>query len=117
MEKMQSKLTSWKANLLSHAGRIVLAQSTLTFISFYVMQGTLLPRKVFQSTNRISCNFIWGSTEVKRKMHLVSWEKITRPKKEGGLGLLVTKPKIWPYLQSLIGGFKMKKMLFGLRYS
>ena len=32
-------------------------------------------------------NFLWGSTEKKKKMHMVGWDKICRPKKDGGLGL------------------------------
>lgn len=43
--------------------------------------------------DRISRNFLWGSTETKKKVHLISWKKITRPKKEGGLGIQAAKEK------------------------
>ena len=57
------------------------------------MQGTMLPRKTLEAIDRASRNFVWGSLVEKRKLHTVSWAKITRPKKEGGLGITVAKPK------------------------
>ena len=32
-------------------------------------------------------SFLWGSTPDKRKLHLLSWDKVCRPKAEGGLGI------------------------------
>ncbi|CAN1170687.1 Putative ribonuclease H protein At1g65750 [Linum perenne] len=32
-------------------------------------------------------NFVWGSSDEARKVHLVSWENICRAKEDGGLGL------------------------------
>ena len=37
----------------------------------------------------------------KRKLHTISWAKITRPKKEGGLGLAAAKPKNFALLAKL----------------
>lgn len=31
-------------------------------------------------------NFIWGSSETQRKWYLISWEKICKPKDQGGMG-------------------------------
>ena len=43
IEKLQSKLAGWKANLLSFAGRLVLAQSvTSTIPNYYTMCGSSL---------------------------------------------------------------------------
>ena len=57
------------------------------------MQGTMLPGKTLEAIDRASRNFVWGSLVEKRKLHTVSWAKITRPKKEGGLGITIAKPK------------------------
>ncbi|GAU42820.1 hypothetical protein TSUD_185780 [Trifolium subterraneum] len=56
MDKVGQRLSNWKAENLSFAGRVTLAKS-----------------------------FIWGDTEENKKMHLISWDKICAPKKEGGL--------------------------------
>lgn len=93
IEQVQSKLAGWKAHLLSFASRVVLTQPVLSAIPMYVMQGTMLLGKTIEAIDRVSRNFIWWSTEDKRKLHTVSWDKITRPRKEGGLGVIAAKPK------------------------
>ena len=58
-----------------------------------MMQGVMLPGKIIDALDKTSRNFIWGSSVEKRKLHTVSWEKITKPKKEGGLGVTAARPK------------------------
>ena len=43
--------------------------------------------------DKLNRNFLWGSTAEKKKMHMVGWKKVCRPKKEGGLGLSCAKPR------------------------
>lgn len=93
IERAQGRLSGWKSHLLSFAGRVVLTQLVLSAIPVYVMQGTMLPTKTLEAIDRVSRNFVWRSSVEKRKLHTVSWAKITRPKKEGGLGLIAAKPK------------------------
>lgn len=31
--------------------------------------------------------FLWGSTEMKKKVALVAWKNVCRPKKQGGLNI------------------------------
>jgi hypothetical protein len=86
LDKMRKKLSGWKANSLSFAGRVTLAQSSLTNIPGYVIQSTRIPISVCVEAEKICRDFIWGSTADHRKTHLISWEQICRPKEEGGLG-------------------------------
>ena len=37
--------------------------------------------------DKIIRDLLWGSTEEKRKMHMVNWRTVTLPKDLGGLGL------------------------------
>lgn len=85
-------MAGWKAHSLSFARRLVLTQSVLASIPAYVMQGVMLPGKIIDALDKTSRNFIWGSSVEKRKLHTVSWEKITKSKK-GGLGVTVARPK------------------------
>ena len=87
VDRVKSKLAGWKANLLSMAGRAVLIQASSSAIPTYVIQSNLLPNKVLEGVDRVNRNFLWGSAENKRKLHLVGWKKVTKPKEEGGLGL------------------------------
>ena len=93
VECIQNRLAGWKTHLLSFAGRLVLTQATLSTIPNYSMQCAALPLKITQSVDRLCRNLIWGTMDSKRKLHLVSWKKITKPKKEGGLGLQSAKER------------------------
>ena len=93
VERVQSRLARWKANLLSFAGRLMLTQAVTTAIPNYAMQCVALPTKILNSVDRLSRNFLWGSTKSKKKIHLVNWKKITKPKRDGGLGIQAAKAK------------------------
>lgn len=86
LDRMKQKLSGWKANLLSMVGRTVLIQSSLSTIPNYTLQCAYLLSKVLDGIDRISKNFLWGSTDTSKKMHWVGWHKVTRPRKEGVLG-------------------------------
>ncbi|XP_075659051.1 uncharacterized protein LOC142628906 [Castanea sativa] len=99
LDKVQAKLQGWKANLLSMARRLTLTKAVLSAIPSYVIQGCFLSKGCFLS-ERFSLiwigligNFLWSSTEEKRKMHLVGWNKVTKPKTRGGLGLHAAKER------------------------
>ena len=87
VERVQNTLQGWNASLLSMAGRVVIAQSVLSAIPAYVMQGCILPTQILNNLDKVNRNFVWGSMEEKKKMHMVCWEKITKPKRRGGLGI------------------------------
>uniref|UniRef100_A0A7N2M5G8 Uncharacterized protein n=1 Tax=Quercus lobata TaxID=97700 RepID=A0A7N2M5G8_QUELO len=52
-----------------------------------IVKCATLPGRVLDGIDRVNRNFLWGSTENQRKMHWVGWQKVTRAKEEGGLGL------------------------------
>ena len=83
---VMSKLAGWKAKFLSFAGRAVLVKAVMSAIPNYVMQGVALPVHLCDKLDKINRDFLWGSSNEKRRMHVVGWEKIIRPKDEGGFG-------------------------------
>ena len=109
IDRIKSKLVGWKANLLSFAGRVVLTQSMTSTIPNYTMQFIALPAKIHQGIDRLSRNFLWGSSENKKKLHLISWEKVAKSKKEGGLGIQAAKPKNTALLAKLNWRFNSEK--------
>lgn len=50
------------------------------------MSAILLPAATWESLDRASRSFVWGTTVEKRKLHLLAWRKLCRSKTEGGLG-------------------------------
>ncbi|XP_024636248.1 uncharacterized protein [Medicago truncatula] len=86
IEKMQTRLAYWKNKLLNKPGRLTLASSVLSAIPSYYMQITWLPQNICDSIDQTTRNFIWRDSNNKG-IHLVGWNKITRPKHLGGLGI------------------------------
>ena len=45
-----------------------------------------MPEGVAKHIDKIQSGFLWGDDEVKRKLHLVNWERMCWRKDRGGLG-------------------------------
>jgi hypothetical protein len=87
VEQVSMKLTNWKANHLSFAGRVTLAKSVMEAVPIYPMMTTLIPKACIDEIQRMQRKFIWGDTDQSRRYHAVGWNMLTRPKASGGLGL------------------------------
>nr|XP_011457336.1 PREDICTED: uncharacterized protein LOC105349397 [Fragaria vesca subsp. vesca] len=87
VEKVQLRLASWKSHTLSMAGRHTLIQSVTAGLPVYTMQSVKLPMSICNTLDRLNMNFLWGHTEEKKKIHLVKWDTVCKPKRYGGLGL------------------------------
>lgn len=57
------------------------------------MQLIQLPAYVVKELQRHERNFLWGSTQTRRRIHLLKWSMVTKPKDEGGLGIQDLVPK------------------------
>ncbi|KAL0008955.1 hypothetical protein SO802_010457 [Lithocarpus litseifolius] len=79
-----NKLRSMLANSLSLAGRMILINSV---IPTHVMQCHLLPAKICNVMDKLNRNFLWGNSSTKKKLHLLKWQTVTKPKLLGGLGI------------------------------
>lgn len=90
---MKERLSGWKANLISQAGRVVLINSVLNTIPSHIMQCTYLPQSTCRALYRINHNFLWGSSAQHRRMHMVAWDTVTKLIGEGGLGNLWSREK------------------------
>ena len=93
VERVMNKLAGWKTQFLSFAGRSVLVKSTMVAIPNYVMQGRVLPVHLCEKLDKVNRYFLWGTTNEKRKMHIVGWNKIIQTKENGGLGIQEARAK------------------------
>ena len=92
-DRVMGKLASWMTKFLSFASRAVLVKSMMLAFPNDVMQGVALLAHLCDKLDKINRDFLWGLSNEKRRMHLVGWEKIIRPKDEGGLGIQSTRAK------------------------
>lgn len=70
-DRVMKRLAGWKTKFLSFARRAVLVKSVMSAIPNHVMQGAALPNHLCDKLDKINRDFLWGSTNEKRKMHLV----------------------------------------------
>ena len=108
LDRVKQKLAGWKVNLLSLAGKAVLVQTSTSTIPAYTMQCSFLPDRILQGVDRVNRNFLWGSTDLVKKMHWVGWHKVTKPRSEGGLGLQTAKGRNIALLSKLNWRFHME---------
>ena len=89
---MEKKLFSWKANYLSIGGRATLIKAALAnlqdsqFITF-VFSILKCPISIINQIEKLKRDFSRHGRRKERKLHLVDWASICRPKEEGGLGI------------------------------
>ncbi len=87
LEKIQLRLAGWKIKTLSLVGRLALIQSVTTAIPTHIMQCALLPTKICKSMDKLNRSFLWDDSIEKKKIHLLNWDTVTRPKAYSGLGI------------------------------
>ncbi|GKB67722.1 RNA-directed DNA polymerase, eukaryota, reverse transcriptase zinc-binding domain protein [Tanacetum coccineum] len=63
--RFKSKLSSWKANLLSIGGRLTLIKSVLGSLGIYYMSLFKVPELVLKALERLRAEFFWGSEVIK----------------------------------------------------
>ena len=88
VERIQNKLASWKAKILSRAGRLTLIKSVLNSLPVYFMSMFKMPKAIALKIVKIQRSFFWGGS-IGEKMGCprIKWSDIELPKDLGGLGV------------------------------
>ncbi|PKI46656.1 hypothetical protein CRG98_032998 [Punica granatum] len=87
VDKIKSKLASWKAKTISWAGRATLINSVINNTPIYTMSLFRLPKSTLNTIDQVTRRFWWGSTKESGSYFAPkNWESICKPKSEGGLG-------------------------------
>jgi mannosylglycoprotein endo-beta-mannosidase len=86
-DRVKLKLASWKASLLSIAGRIQLVRSVIHSMLTYSISLYSWPVSLLKELEKCIRNFIWSGEIDKRKLVTTSWKKVCRPLSQGGLNL------------------------------
>jgi hypothetical protein len=82
-----NRLTNWKVNFLSQAGKEVLLKAVVQVILIYCMGVFQLPTTLCKDLNALMHSFWWSHKSKTSRIHWMSWERMGRSKAEGGLGL------------------------------
>jgi hypothetical protein len=85
-EKLQKKCSDWNEKFMSGAAKEALIKPVAQAISTYAMSVFKFSAGLCDELTQIIRNFWWGDKNDRRKVHWMSWEKMTRPKSHGGIG-------------------------------
>lgn len=87
IDKIKSRLSSWKRRNTSFGGRLTQIKSVLSNLPIYYMSIFKIPEGVAKTIESIQANFLWGGSDLNRKIHMFSWAKMMQKKEHGGLGI------------------------------
>ena len=92
IDKLHSKLQGWKSRLLSQAGRTTLISFVPQSLPLYTFSCFKVPKSICNKMDAIVGSFWWGHEPGEKKLHLINWDKICKPKRWGGLGIKKFSP-------------------------
>lgn len=87
VDKIRQRASNWSTRFLSRAGKLTMLKAVLTAIPTYAMSFFQLPESLFKRIKSALTRFWWDSSSEKKKICWVAWDKLTKPKASGGLGL------------------------------
>jgi hypothetical protein len=86
LTKIKGKIDAWGGHWLTHGGKLTLIKEVLSSQQIYQAAYLLAPKSISWQINKLLRDFLWhGGKGNRRKFHLVSWEMVKRPLREGGL--------------------------------
>ncbi|KAM0041794.1 putative RNA-directed DNA polymerase [Helianthus debilis subsp. tardiflorus] len=87
LDRLKSRLNSWKASCLSFGGRLTLIKAVLGSLPLYFLSMFRAPNKVIEGMESIRRHFLWSGRDDYNKINWVAWRKVVMPKVFGGLGV------------------------------
>lgn len=87
MEKLKARISSWKDKWLMEASKSTKIRSVLTTIPTYPLSCLPLPKHLNHKLEANLRNFLWNDCEESKKLALIKWDNICKPKECGGLGI------------------------------
>lgn len=91
LHRAHARLEGWKLSCLSRAGSLTLAQSVMGSLPIFHMQLEQLPSWLHKEINKATQKCVWRMNKGGRGVHLLSWEVLGKPKKQGGANLKLAK--------------------------
>ncbi|XP_016206261.1 uncharacterized protein LOC107646598 [Arachis ipaensis] len=87
IDKVEEKLSLWKAKVLNKAGKLVLIKSVLNSLPVYYLSLYKMPKAIVEKLISLQRRFLWSKKDGRNGMALIKWEVVQAPKKLGGLGV------------------------------
>ena len=85
-DKALKRVSDWIEKYASSGAKETLIKSVLQALPVYAMGIFKFPASLCEELSHIIRNFWCGDEDERRKTHWLAWDKLTRPKGEGGMG-------------------------------
>ncbi|XP_071933944.1 uncharacterized protein [Coffea arabica] len=82
-----TRILSWKNQILSPGGRVVLIQSVLASMPIHLLAAASPPKRMLVALEKLFAKFLWGYSDSRDKFHWMRWADLCRPRDERGVGL------------------------------
>jgi hypothetical protein len=87
LDKLVTKLSLWKARLMTREGRAVYVQAVMTASIIYHLMALDLEPWFLQAIDKLHCGFLWAQNgKANDGCCAVAWNLVCQPKALGGLG-------------------------------
>jgi hypothetical protein len=88
VSRIERKLVN-TSNFLTQGGKLELVNSVLSSMATFYMCWIKVPIQILYQTDKYRRHYLWngGDTNGKR-VPMIFWKKVTRPKMKGGLGVI-----------------------------
>uniref|UniRef100_A0A8I6XXP6 Uncharacterized protein n=1 Tax=Hordeum vulgare subsp. vulgare TaxID=112509 RepID=A0A8I6XXP6_HORVV len=80
------KVYGWKEKLIAKPGKETLVKAMAQAIPTYAMSCFYLTKSFCEELSSLLGKYWWSQQEKENTIHWISWEKLTKPKDQGGLG-------------------------------
>ncbi|XP_028110331.1 uncharacterized protein LOC114308845 [Camellia sinensis] len=87
VDKVKSKLAGWKRKMLSFAGRLRLVKSITSAFPVFYLSLFKMPEGVVRELEKLQATFLWGGSELEKKIYMIKWEELSKRVDQGGLGI------------------------------
>lgn len=86
-EKNTQRIRVTYSKLISYASRLQIINAILFYIHNFWGTVFIIPQSILKEVDMICKEYLWSSSEEKKKLPLVAWENICYPKKLRGLNV------------------------------
>lgn len=87
IERVSNCIKSWNHSQMSIGGRVVLVNSSLVSIPFYLLSCYHIPDTTLESITKLARHFIWGKGSNNSDISYLSWSITSLHKSEDGLSI------------------------------
>ncbi|CAI9102756.1 OLC1v1001076C1 [Oldenlandia corymbosa var. corymbosa] len=102
LDALEVKLSNWKNKFLSQGGRLVLIKHVMSAIPIHVFAAIEPPKSILNAIAHRCQWFLWEGVEGDGKKHWRSWNRLTYPVLENGVGLRNFQ-EVWNFFAELFG--------------